>query len=101
LQRGLNHDDVIDHRLGGLKDHVKLPAATTALVNNQLSLSLERLQRLKSHRELEWLHRGFQGFLFEVKGHRSFNKLLLLGQQNVDFVMERIVFEKLLESRQL
>jgi hypothetical protein len=61
LQGTVDVDDVIYLRLSGFENGIELPSTSTALIDHQLSLGLERLEWLEPHVEVEGIHSHIQG----------------------------------------
>ncbi len=69
MQWGRNRYHIVDFGVKRLKDHVELPSATGALVNDKLNLRLKWPQRLKSEVENQRLLRVLQAVGLLVDEH--------------------------------
>jgi len=69
VERTLDDDHIINLWLQGLKDHVELPAASTALVDHELGCALERTKGLESHLEAEWVVWAHETVILLLKEH--------------------------------
>lgn len=92
LKGTVDVDNVINLRLACFKNGIELPSTSTALVNDQLSLCLERFKRLESHVEVERVHSHAESIIHQVKGNRPIDHHLILSAEYVHLVTEGIVF---------
>jgi len=90
VERTLDEDNVIDIRLEGLEDHVELPTATSALVDDEFGVGLERTQRLKTHLEYQRVICAEKAITSLLKEYRALNKAFMLRILDIELIAESI-----------
>jgi len=98
VERALDEDHVIDLWLKGLEDHVELPTATSALVDDEFSVRLEGTQRLKAHLEYQRVIRAEKAITSLLKEYRALDEALVLRVLDIELIAERISMAEIMES---
>ena len=91
MQGRLDHDDVVHLGLQSLKDGVELPAAATALVDDEFYLRLEGSERLEPQVEQDGLIRRGYALCPLVEEDEAVDETLMRRVEHVDLEVELVV----------
>jgi len=92
---------IVHFRLECLKDCVKLPSTSTALVHNELYLCLKWSERFKPEVKHNWIIRRRNSISLLVDKDRAIDESLVRSIENIDLKAESVFFSDDVEAWQV